>query len=781
MPADSLQKQENRGVARTSSVGLAHAAVLLAALVWLAAALPAQAQPDASFVGGQVCAGCHAPEAALWQGSHHDQAMQKANEQTVLGDFKDATLTHFGITSTFYRKAGKYFVRTDGPDGALHDYEIAYTFGVYPLQQYLVAFPGGRYQALPLAWDSRPKDQGGQRWFHLYPKEAVPAGDALHWTGMNQNWNYMCADCHSTNLQRNFDLATNSYRTSWSDIDVACEACHGPGSRHVAWAKSSPTQYADGSKGLVAFLVDRSAGKWVLDPAIGTAARTAPRSSNAEIETCGLCHSRRREITESFAYGHPLLDSVVPRLLEAGVYHADGQILEEDYEYGSFLQSRMFQKGVTCSDCHDPHSLKLRAAGNQVCGQCHLPAKFDVESHYHHKPGSAGAQCADCHMPTRTYMVIDVRRDHAIRIPRPDLSVSLGTPNACNNCHTDRSAQWAADQVAKWYGPGRRMEPHYGAILDAGRREQPGADANLAALALDGASPAIVRATALSLLPPFSANIGPEDIKAYLAGLRDGDPAVRTASIEAMTPVAPAQKAAVVAPLLADEVKAVRIAAARSLAGAPPASLNPDQRAALDRASAELIAAEEATAARPETQLSIGAFEAERGHFAEAEAAYRAALRLDPGFAPAMVNLGDLYRATGRDSEAEPLLRQAIAVQPNYAPAEHALGLLLVRRHDMAGALAALQKAMVLAPEDARYAYVYGVALNSAGKPQDALEILKQAYARHPADVEILVGLVTISRDVGDQPAAIRYAEQLVQVAPNNRDGRALLESLRGP
>src|SRR5262249_42911107 len=158
------------------------------------------------------------------------------------------------------------------------------------------------------------------------------------------------ADCHSTNLQRNFDLATNSYRTSWSEINVSCEACHGPGSRHVEWAKAAQASYADPRKGLLVALGDAGTGRWTLDPAVGTATRTAPGQSASHREAAGPCHSRRREIAPSFAYGLPLLDSDMPVLLEAGLYHADGQILDEVYEYGSFQQSKMFQQGVTCSD-----------------------------------------------------------------------------------------------------------------------------------------------------------------------------------------------------------------------------------------------------------------------------------------------------------------------------------------------------------------------------------------------------------------------------------------------
>lgn len=424
--------------------------------------------------------------------------MQKASGATVLGDFNAATFEHSGVTTTFSRSGDKFMVRTDGPDGALHDYEAAYTFGVYPLQQYLIAMPGGRYQALGIAWDSRPKDQGGQRWFHLYPDQKLAAGDRLHWTGRDQTWNYMCADCHSTDLRKNYDLSANAYSTTWSDIDVSCEACHGPGSRHVAWAEtraSAPALNEDQRKGLVAWLKATDQGRWEMNPATGIARRTEPRSSSAELEVCAGCHARRATIAPETGAGTAFLDAHLPALLEPGLYHADGQIDGEVFEYGSFLQSRMYHAGVTCTDCHAPHSLTLRAEGNALCSQCHLPAKFDVAEHHHHEPGSTGAQCVSCHMPAKTYMVVHERRDHSFRVPRPDLSATIGTPNTCNQCHADKTAAWAAQQVASWYPAGRQNRPHYGTALHAGRTGAAGAERLLDDLIADPDQPAIARAS----------------------------------------------------------------------------------------------------------------------------------------------------------------------------------------------------------------------------------------------------------------------------------------------
>ena len=421
---------------------------LLASIEMPAAADRSDGAAD-GYVGRSVCAGCHQTQAEQWSGSHHDLAMQPADESSVLGDFDDASLTQFGVTSTFYRKNGRFMVRTEGPDGKLHDYELSYTFGVEPLQQYLVEFPGGRLQALSLAWDTRPKEQGGQRWFHLYPDEKINHEDELHWTQASQNWNSMCAECHSTNLRKGYDAASRTFSTTWSEIDVSCEACHGPGSDHVRWARrESGWKALEAGKGLTVLLDERRGVQWTMNPETGNALRSQARSGDKEIELCARCHSRRSPISDGYVHGEPLLNHYLPRLLDEGMYHADGQIDDEVYVYGSFIQSRMYHAGVSCSDCHEPHSLSLRISGNGVCLQCHQAEKYEQAGHHFHEPDSEGASCAECHMPPKSYMVVDPRHDHSMRIPRPDLSAKLGTPNACNGCHQDRSPEWAAQQLS---------------------------------------------------------------------------------------------------------------------------------------------------------------------------------------------------------------------------------------------------------------------------------------------------------------------------------------------
>jgi tetratricopeptide (TPR) repeat protein len=741
-------------------------------------AAPAPAGPPA-FAGGATCATCHPREAEAFRPSDHARAMQEASPSTVLGDFGSTRFTHRGVATTFFQRDGKYVVRTEGPDGQPADFEIAYTFGVRPLQQYLVAFPGGRLQALGIAWDSRPRAEGGQRWYSLYPAERLRPGDPLHWTGREQTWNYQCAECHSTDLRKGYDLAANRYQTGWAEVSLSCEACHGPGSAHVAWARARPAgaaaPAAKGDTGLPVRL-GRPAGAWEMkDPARGIAQWTGPPRGSQEVEACARCHARRRPIVDPYPYGRPFLDTHQPALLADGLYHADGQIAGEVYEYGSFVQSRMARAGVTCADCHEPHGLGLRAPGNAVCAQCHLPARFDAPAHHHHPPGTAAARCVSCHMPARTYMGVDARRDHGLQVPRPDVSAAIGTPNACTGCHAGKPASWAAGVVQGWYGPGRGPRPHFAVALDAARRGRLDAGRRLGALATDREQPGIARATALTLLPEF---LTAGSLPPIEAGLRDPDALVRVAAADAAAGLPPDRRPTLLGPALRDPVRAVRIAAARALAGARE-SLAADGQRDFDAALAELIASERVNADRPEAHVNLANLYGRLGRPDDAEAELRAALSLDGRFVPALVNLADLARARGRDDEGQRWLDQALRIDPRSAEALHALALLRVRQRRQPEAVALLERAAALRPDAPRFGYVYAIALHSSGDSAKALRVLEEVHRRRPADRDVVSALVSLARELGDGPRAARYADALAAIDPDDPAARRLRDELR--
>lgn len=723
---------------------------------------PVDTAPVATFVGNDACATCHAETVRRWAGSPHDLAMQPADDAGVLGDFSGATFSHDDVTTTFRHNGDDFIVNTDGPDGALTDYRVAYTFGIEPLQQYLLEMPDGRLQASSIAWDTRPAERGGQRWFHLQPDERIAPDDPLHWTGLPQNWNGNCAECHSTNVVKAYDPEQDVYATAWSGIDVGCEACHGPGSNHAAAPAAVPLHLAAVSRA------------WTFAEGDRIAQRMPAMHSDNEMDACAACHSRRSQLTDDFVPGDPFLDGFRPALLTDPLYYADGQIREEVYVYGSFLQSRMRAAGVVCTDCHDAHSTKLRADGNAVCTRCHLPSAFDTPEHHHHAAGSAGARCTSCHMPATTYMVVDARRDHSFRVPRPDLSVTLGTPNACSSCH-EQSAAWAAGQVATWYPQGRTGRFHYAQALDAGRRWTADRGRLLNRIVGDAAMPAIGRATALTLLGEQIDDAALETVRAALVS---SEPLLELAALDALAAVPVELRADLAQRFLTDAPLALRLAAAEALLPARE-SLSSRRQTDLDAAVDELRASQRFNMDRPDGWLGRATLEQQLGHPDVAETALRRAIERAPAFPASYVNLADLYRRMDREADAEQVLRDGLVIVPDSAALTHALGLALVRANRPDEALALLRSATELEPSKPRYAYVYGVALNSLASQVEALETLTEVHERFPGHADTLVALATMYRDAGNAEQALRYTRSLLELSPAHPTGRALLGELQ--
>jgi tetratricopeptide (TPR) repeat protein/ssDNA-binding Zn-finger/Zn-ribbon topoisomerase 1 len=788
-PARSPRTKPPRSWFVAGGIGIVFVGVLAASsglpgLVWSAltgrrTSREAGAVTPATYVGASRCQKCHEKEFRDWSGSHHDLAMQRATPATVLGDFKDAAIEHFGERSEFFTRGGAFMVRTHGPDGKPTEYTITHTFGVYPLQQYLIPFPGGRYQALSIAWDSRTAAEGGQKWFHLYPDEKIDHTDQLHWTGLYQNWNLMCAECHSTNLRKGYDAATNTYKTTYNEINVACESCHGPGSRHAEWAHRARPPYPPGAdKGLEVDLRSDWASAWRFEAAGAKFPVRDKPPSAAEVNQCAPCHARRSTIAEGVRPGSPLEDSHRLAVAADPLYYHDGQQRDEVYEWGSFLQSKMHAKGVTCVDCHEPHSLKTRGQGNDVCARCHDPTIFDVATHHFHNEGSPGARCVTCHMPTRTYMVVHDRLDHSIRVPRPDLSPITGGPDACTMCHTDQKPEWAAAAMDRWYPATWRQRPQWGPVLAASATQGAGGTPSLLALAQDPTSPAIVRATAGTLA---AGAMRPEDLPVARVLITDAEPSVRIAGLGMLDPFDAPTRAAEASACLSDPVRGVRIEAARLLADVPRESLTPDAAAAREIATGELEASLQLNADWPAENVNAGNLALRRGEPRKAIKDYLHALEMDPRFIGAWVNLADVYRQLGRESDAETVLKRGLSRLPESADLHHSLGLLLIRTGDRDGAMNALAKATTLAQDNARYSYVYAIGLHSAGKIGEAIHALREADAKHPYDPDILGGLVSMLRErgaPGDRGAALEYAKKLAAALPNDPGVAALVKEL---
>jgi tetratricopeptide (TPR) repeat protein len=712
---------------------------------------------DAAFVGSAQCRDCHEIEFERWIGSDHDKAMDVATEETVLGDFDDATFSYRGVTSRFYRRDDGFFVFTEGPGGEMAEFEITHVFGHEPLQQYLVPFPGGRLQTLSITWDA---EQG--RWYRQYPDQDIPADDWLHWTRGGQNWNSMCAECHSTNLRKGYDPETDSYETTWSDIDVGCEACHGPGSRHVAWARISP--------------MARPAL-----PELGLTVTTSRISPRRMVELCAPCHSRRAELGDYDHTETELLDQMLPSLIAEGLYHSDGQILDEVYVYGSFLQSKMYAREVSCPDCHDSHSLELHREGNELCLQCHQPEVYDTRDHHFHKKihegqESGGAKCVKCHMVEQPYMVIDWRADHSFRVPRPDLSAEIGTPNGCtqSGCHDDKPLQWSLDAYHKWYGEARK--PHFGTSFAAARDGDPAAQAELTRLAGSELQPPIVRATALELL---ARALRPQGTAALRAALGSDEPLLRRTAAEHL-PLVSTEDVEHIAPLLSDPVKAVRMAAVMQLARVPRDRLKPYQQEAFAAALAEYRESMTYEMDFAGSSYNLGNLEAALGNPAAAEGYYRAALQVDDLFSPAKSNLAVLLSGQGRNREAETLLREIVRDYPEDGRAMYSLGLLLVEMGHAGEAVDWLGRSAELLPGDARIRYNLGLLLQQMGRLDEAEIALRRAVEIEPDGLDYLHAYADHLFRRGRRAEALSLAERLIELYPEQPIGHQLKAAITG-
>ena len=785
--------------------------------------LPADAQ--AQYVGRQTCIECHQPQHDEWVGSHHDLAMDRATDKTVLADFNDAELTHQGITTRMFRRNGQFFVNTEGPDGKLADFEIKYVLGVTPLQQYMVEFDRpadmpehevARLQVLRVSWDTLNK-----RWFHLDPpdvREKLDPSDDLHWTGVAQRWNNMCADCHTTNLQKGYDVATGVYHTTFSEIDVSCETCHGPGSLHVRLAKA-PSLFWDRERGYaLARLKD-------------------PLSNQAEIQTCAHCHSRRRIVQAGAFGGCNYYDYFTNELISPGAYHADGQILDEVYEYSSFLQTKMHAKGVRCTDCHNPHTARLKFEGNQVCTSCHQhpPGKYDAFSHHRHPVGSKGAQCVECHMPQTTYMAVDPRRDHSFRLPRPDLSVKFQSPNACTGCHVrderlpgsgesgvggreseetvdlqsllsrgdlkeyadwlraaregdeavrQRLAQvdrWADAALDKWYGAARKREPHFTEAIHAAREMTPDAPQKLLELLESRTMPPIARATAALELAAY---MEPDDKiqRALEAALADRDPQVRAAAVMTLQQSGDPRMVGVLAPLLNDSSRVMRVEAARGLAQVPDPQLNPEERTAMQRALGELFAGLEVDSDRAGGHLMRGILHQALNQRDEAIEAYETAIRVEPGTTGPRSNLALLYEEEidNARNRAQQLLQ--IGDQAAAAKELEAIGALQAEVFRISEEeLGLLERDVRFVPTNPAMQGTVGLARYRLGWHKEAEQGLLTAHLLEWRNPLHALRLAVYYRDTGRPERGLEYAAKLRALRPDNPQFEQLEAELRQP
>ena len=623
----------------------------------------------------------------------------------------------------------------------------------------------GQYHVFPFAWDSRNKDEGGQRWFVINQDEDIKANDRLHWQQPLQNWHGMCADCHSDGLQRHYQPQNNQFASTWDHINVGCQSCHGKMSEHANSSETkrlqqhnvqanNPHQHKSSQPtGSTLFwqLTAKQKIAQLLNQQHQPASKSEKQRHQQVMQPCFACHSLRTPLTDGFSANKHFLDQFSPTLLQAPYYYADGQIKEEVYVYGSFLQSKMYEAGVTCLNCHDSHTLKVKAKDNSLCLQCHNSEVYQQETHTNHDLNSAAGQCVTCHMPATTYMGVDARRDHSFKIPRPDLSITFNTPNVCTNCHKNKTNQWASKQLLTWFAKTktRTLTDSENDFLKLLAGQAISLTQHIAIIN-DKQLPEIKRASALNLLPNTVSQAELQAQPQLLAKhiqhwVNSSPPLIRLAMANIGYLLTPQQRRQSYQQLLSDELRAIRVSAANHLIGI---ELKNDQL--LQQAVAELTEANQQLLWRGEGHLQQSLLAIKQGNYAQALAALKQSIKIDPYFSPAYVNLAELYRSTGQLELEKNTYLTALKAVPKSAPVYYAYGLYLIRSKQKLLAVNAFKKAMQFQPDNAQYAYLYFLALDATGKTQQAIIELKQQIEHYQNNALIQLG-ISFSQKIQDK------------------------------
>ncbi len=717
--------------------------------------LPPDDSTHAQYAGSSSCKPCHEKEYAEWEKSNHGLAernYQKGMDEKAFSPKR--TLIHGKDSSeTFLDADGVAKILTKGLGNEKRAYPVVRVIGNDPLRQFLVPAPGNRLQTSDVSYDPHKNE-----WFDVYGDEERNPGDWGHWTGQGMNWNSMCAACHNTRLRKNYDPASNSYNTRMAEMSVSCEACHGPMKEHVQWQAKPPVGY---------------------DPAKKTPADPTVKHQTKDqmLDTCGACHARRGEISGDLVPGDSFFDHFSLTVTDGSdTYHPDGQVRDENYEYASFLSSKMHHMGVRCSDCHNPHTGKRLFPDNMLCMRCHVgggtpPAtKIDPVTHGRHAGFSDGNDCTDCHMPITNYMQRHPRHDHGFTIPDPLLTKEHGVPNACNRCHTDKDADWAIQHTNEWYGEKMNRSTRTRAFLVAkARRGDPEARAGLIEL-LKTEPIAAWKATACHLLERWSMDT--EAQKALVSQLADPSPLVREAALRSLVhPCRQNEESArkAVTPLLEDPSRSVRVAAAWALV---------DQLDLKSKAGKELVHMLDLNSDQPTGRMQLSQFAYLRGDSASAIKQIRKAIEWDPNSPPFHHDLAILLSGTGDFQGALKALREAVRLAPEEAEYHYKLSLALNETGDLTGAVSSLEKTVQLDPSNGRAWYNLGLAYNSQNRPQPAIAALAQGEKADPSDPGIPYARATIHARLGQKQQALEAAARALQIQPDHAEAMQLMRSL---
>ena len=747
-----------------------------------AAGAPRRIEPARPFSGSKSCRECHAEFYELWSTSHHGLAMQPYTPALAAAKLApqdgDVTIGKDRYRAEIGDREG--WIRQQGPGGE-KKYPIEHVLGGKNVYYFLTPLDRGRLQVLPLAYDVHKKS-----WYDVASSGVRHFPDrrdeALHWTDRMFTFNTTCFNCHVSQLRTNYDLAADTYRTTWAEPGISCESCHGPAGEHVRVMEAGET------------------GKTSKEIKIIRTKEFTPAQMN---DMCATCHAKLVPMSTSFLPGQKFFDHFDLICLEHADFYPDGRDLGENYTFTSWLMSPCATAGkLDCNHCHTP-SGRMRFAGkesNRQCLPCHTEQVEKAAEHSRHEAGTKGSECVSCHMPMTRFAAMN-RSDHSMLPPAPAATLAFKSPNACNACHADKDAKWSDEWVRKWHAKDYQAEVlRRGRLIDAARKgEWKQLPEMLAELGTVPDLAGTVRSTvAKSGLSP-SAELRKRGDAVYKASLvrllrgcpdgrqwpvlrgllKDPSPLVRSSAASALSDrLTPASVAALLA-ATDDDSRLVRIRAALALASVPSKEVTDEkQRKNLARATDEFFTA---MTARPDdwsSYANVGNFCMERREYAAAVKQFETAYKLEPRQIGPMVNAAVAYSNLKQNAKAEQSLRRALEHEPDNAAVNFNLGLLLGEKNDLPGAEAALRKAVKADPQMAQAAYNLGLVLAHRDKLDEAIEWCEKAQQLRPGEPRYVQALLGFYQQKRDPIAAANALRRFILAEPTAWEAYLLLGSI---
>jgi Tfp pilus assembly protein PilF len=688
-------------------LGLAGLAALAAVLVYFSS--PARQ----ALAGSSSCRECHQQFYELWSTSHHGLAMQPYTTQFALQNLTPSQ-TPIRIGENAYIPsigANEGWILEQKPDGQIR-HRIAHVMGGRNIYYFLTPMERGRLQTLPVAYDVRTREwfdtaASGVRHFPGTESDAP-----LHWTDPAYTFNTSCYSCHVSQLAKNYDVRTDTYRTTWAEPGINCEACHGPGQEHVDVCRSAKADQVPKDLRIIS---------------------TKSFSAEQTNAMCNSCHAKMSPVSTSFEPGNRYFDHFDLITLEHSDFYPDGRDLGENYTMTGWLMSPCVKTGqLACTHCHTSsgrYRFKHAKNPNAACLPCHQERVENVTDHTHHDVDSPGSQCVACHMPTTEFARM-TRSDHSMRPPVPAATLTFKSPNACNLCHEDKDTTWSDDYVRKWHEKDyQRSILEQARLVDEARHGNwDRLEAILAYISFQGRDDVV----ATSLLRLLSGCESQAKWPVVLKVLQeDTSPLIRAAAAQTLDGYITAESIRALAKATNDKYRLVRVRAATALSAIGVEQLPSEYQTHVRDATTELL---EALGAHPDDYAShynLGNFHMRRLDQEKALTSYQTATKLRPDFVPPYVNIAFVHNSMGHNDKAEAAFRKAIVLDPNNVAVHLNLGMLLGEMKRPKEAETAFRAALTADPNSAVAAYNLGVLLAS-NQPSESLRWCRNAYLLRP-------------------------------------------------